>query len=544
MKGGNVLESQYFVRKASGLVREFGATDLILIASAMVFGLVFTVMQFPWFYGLSSGADLASTLIIGAVPFVFLMLVYWVIGVVMPRSGSDYVWVGRVFHPSIGFAWSFLYMFAVFTTAYVGGLAGFSYMLSIAVIIWGLLFNNPGLMNLGNFLNSPMGIFYVSIGFTLVFAALAIFGARLIKGLLYVSWGAAILGIALMWYLLAATNPAAFAAKWNSVLGSYSTYQAIQQAATSAGWTPPTGGLVAVLGALPLASLFLFGGNYGGNVIAGEVKDVRKTVPLALFLSLFLGIFYWSVSGYLTLNAVGPNWFNSIAYLYENNPTVYGKLLSFPPSEPLLLSVIAYPNTIILSLIYLTYFFGSIQILFVYFWVPSRYFFAWSFDRLIPTKFADVNKRLHTPHVAIGAMTVLSVIILGLYTFTSWSSAFTLGTFLWGVAYVVPALATIVFPFTKKDLLEQAPEFMRKKIAGIPIVSILGALCAISFGYMGYILYTNPLVGMVVGSPTLSGVEIAIGILIGCFIVYYASYAYHKAHGLDIGMAFKELPPV
>jgi amino acid transporter len=538
------LESQYFVRKASGLVRDFGATDLTLIASAMVFGLVFTVMQFPWFYGLSSGADLGLTLIIGGVPFVFLMLVYWVIGVVMPRSGSDYVWVGRVFHPSIGFAWSFLYMFAVFTTAYVGGLVGFSYALSIAVIVWGLLFNNPGLMSLGSFLSSAMGSFYVAIGFTLVFAALAIFGARLIKGLLYISWGAAILGIGLMWYLLGATDPATFAAKWNAVLVGYPTYQAIQQASVSAGWTPPTGGLIAVVAALPLASLFLFGGNYGGNVIAGEVKNVRKTVPLALFLSLFLGIFYWSVSGYLTLHAVGPNWFYSIAYLFENNPTAYGSLLPFPPSEPLLLSVIAYPNTIILSLIFLTYFLGSVQILFVYFWVPSRYFFAWSFDRLIPTKFADVNKRLHTPHVAIGAMTVLSVIILGLYTFTSWSSAFTLGTFLWGVAYVIPALATIVFPFTKKDLFEQAPEFMQKKIARIPLVSILGALCAISFAYMGYTLYTNPLVAMVAGSPTVSGVEISIGILIGCFIVYYISYAYHKAHGLDMGMAFKELPPV
>ena len=78
------MESQYFVRKASGLVRDFGATDLILIASAMVFGLVFTVLQFGWFYGLGNGADLGLTLLIGGVPFIFLMLVYWVIGVVMP----------------------------------------------------------------------------------------------------------------------------------------------------------------------------------------------------------------------------------------------------------------------------------------------------------------------------------------------------------------------------------------------------------------------------------------------------------------------------
>jgi amino acid transporter len=534
------LESQYFVRKASGLVREFGAIDLILIASAMVFGLVFTTLQFPWFYGLNPGANLALSLTIAGIPFVFLMLVYWVIGVVMPRSGSDYVWVGRIFHPAIGFAWSFLYMFAVFTAAYVGGLSAFSSALSIALTIWGILFSNPGLTNIGNFLSGTMGSFYVAVAFTLVFAILAVIGTRIIKGLLYLSWGAAIIGIVLMWWLLGTTNPAAFAAKWNSVMTAYPTYQALQQSAVTAGWTAPVGGMTAVMGALPLASLFLFGGNYGGNVIAGEVKDVRKTVPLALFLSLILGIVYWSISGFLTLNAVGENWFYSIAWLWNNNPTAYNAQLPFPPSQPLLLSVIAYPNTILLSLIYLTYFLGSIQILFVYFWVPSRYFFAWSFDRLIPTKFADVNKRLHTPHIAIAAMTVLSILVLVLYAFTSWSQAFTLGTFLWGVAYVIPALATIVFPFTKKDLLEQAPEFMRKKLAGIPIVSIIGALCAISFTYMGYIAYTNPLITV----QTVGGIEIAVGILVGCFIVYFASVAYHKSRGLDIGMAFKELPPV
>ena len=532
------METQHFVRKASGLVREFGATDLVLIASAMVFGLVFTTTQFPWFYGFNPGANLALSLIIAGIPFAFLMLVYWIIGVVMPRAGSDYVWVSRIFHPAVGFAWSFLYMFAVFTTAYVGGLSAFSYALSIAVTMWGQLFSAPGLSNLGTFLSSPMGAFYLAFGFTLIFAIFSIFGARLIKGLLYASWGAAILGIILMWWLLGTTNPAIFAAKWNSVMVSYPTYQALQDAATSAGWTVPTGGMVAVMGALPLASLFLFGGNYGGNVIAGEVKDVRKTVPLALFLSLALGIIYWSVTGFLTLNAVGENWFYAVSYSWEVAPASYG--LPFPPSQPLLLSVIAYPNTALLALIFLTYFFGSVQILFVYFWVPSRYFFAWSFDRIIPTKFADVSKRYHTPHISIAAMTVLSVILLGLYAFTSWSTAFTIGTFLWGVAYVIPALATIVFPFVKKDLLEQAPEFMRKKIAGVPLVSILGILCSASFAYMGYIAYTNPLIT----SPTVSGLAIALGIIVGAFIVYFASLAYHRGRGLDTQMAFKEIPPL
>ena len=531
-------QGEYFVRKASGLVREFGAMDLLLISSAMVFGLVFTTLQFPWFYGFNPGANLALSLMIAGIPFLFLMLVYWVIGVVMPRAGSDYVWVSRIFHPSIGFAWSFIYMFAVFTTAYVGGLTAFAYALSIAVNMWGLIFSSPGLVALSAFLGSSMGTFYLALGFTLLFAFLSVFGARLIKGLLYFSWGAAIVGILLMWWLLASISPAAFAAKWNSVMTTYPTYQALQDAATTAGWTAPVGGMAAVMGALPLASLFLLGGNYGGNVIAGEVKDVRKTVPIALLLSLALGIIYWSISGFLTLNAVGENWFYALSYSWEVAPASYA--LPFPPSQPLLLSIIAYPNAILLALIFLTYFFGSIQILFVYFWVPSRYFFAWSFDRIIPTKFADVSHRFHSPHIAIAAMTVLSGIVLVLYSFTSWSTAFTLGTVLWDVAYVMPALATVVFPFVKKDLLEQAPDFMRKKIAGIPLVSILGVLCSVSFAYMGYIAWSNPLITV----QTVSGVEIAIGIIAACFVLYFVSLAVHKRSGLDISMALKELPPV
>jgi uncharacterized membrane protein (DUF485 family) len=97
-----------------------------------------------------------------------------------------------------------------------------------------------------------------------------------------------------------------------------------------------------------------------------------------------------------------------------------------------------------------------------------------------------------------------------------------------------------VFPFTKKDLLEQAPDFMRKKIANIPIVSILGVLCSISFAYMGYVAWSNPLITV----QTTSGIEIAVGIIVACFVLYFVSLALHKRSGLDINMAFKELPPV
>jgi amino acid transporter len=184
---------------------------------------------------------------------------------------------------------------------------------------------------------------------------------------------------------------------------------------------------------------------------------------------------------------------------------------------------------------------GSLTAPFVYFWVPSRYFFAWAFDRIIPTKMADVNQRFRTPHVSMLIITAMSILISILYWFlVGWATAQTLATFLVMSCFVVPGLTTAVFPYIKKDLMDTAPGWMKKKLAGVPLLSIFGLLTAISFSYIAYLALMNPLITV----ATWGGAAIALVIIVGCFIVYYASVYYHKKHGLDIELAFKEIPPV
>jgi len=531
------MEKKVFVRDATGLVKSFGTTDLVLIATALVFGLGCCPVQLPYFYGFNPGADLGLSLAIASIPFILLMLVYWAIGVIMPRSGSDYVWVSRIFHPSVGFAWSLIYMFAVFMVGYIGTVLAYSYTFSIALTVWGIFYNAPGLVSLGNYLSSPIGSFWFALVFTAIFALFGVFGGGLIKKFMYVTWVLTIIGIVLMWWLLGSTTPAMFAAKWDSILTNYTSYEGLLTAATKAGYTRPLGGMTAVFAALPIASLFLLGGNFGGNVIAGEVKNVRRAVPLALFLSLLFGIIFWTVSGYLTLNAVGANWLYAVSYSWEVQTAAY--TLPFPPSQPLFLAIIAFPQTLLLLIVLLMYLIGGIQGLFVYFWVPTRYIFAWSFDRVIPTRFADVNDRFHSPHVAIGAITGLSVIMLILYSFTSWPTVMTIGTVLWDAAYIIPALGAVAFAYVKRDLLNQAPSFMGRKVFGIPVLAILGLLCALGFVDIGYTAFTNPLISV----PTVAGIAIAVGLIVFAGVVYFISVQYHKRAGLDIGMAFKVIPP-
>lgn len=532
-------EKTFFPRTSSGLVKEFGTIDFLLMASAAIFSLVFAILQFPWYYGFNQGANLSVGLVIVWVPFGLLMLTYWAMGVIMPRSGNDYVWVGRIMHPSIGFAWSFLYMFAVFATAYCSAEYTLSSAMATSTLVFGFLYNSPSLVAAGTWLSTPFGSFLLSVLMTLFFAVLAIAGAKVVKRFLYVFWGVALGGIVTMWGLLASVTPATFAGKWDVVLSHYSTYNGILTLAGQQGWSIPAYGLAASIAALPFAALFPLGGNFV-NVMAGEVKNARRALPIALLLSLVLAVAIWIVTSELAVNAVGQDWMNAIAYMWDNTPGAYSSVVPFAPTLTLWLSLIAYPNQLLVALIPTFFILGSLPGLFVYFWIPSRYFFAWSFDRIIPSKMAEVSKKYRTPHFAIAVVTVMAILVDALIAYTTWPTVETFGTFLWEVAFVIPAIATVIFPFRKKELLALAPGFMRKSIGGVPLLSIIGGLTAISFGYFGYLALVNPLIT----APTFIAEATTLGIIVACFLIYYASLAYHKRGGVDMQMAFKEIPPV
>lgn len=527
-----------FVRDATGLVKQFSTTDVLLIAAALVFSLQAASVQFPWFQGFDPGADLRVALLIAAVPFILLMLVYWAAGVIMPRSGSDYVWVGRIFGPAVGFAWSAYYLLALFGAGYAASVVSVVYGLSSSMSIWGFLYNSPGLVATATWLSAPTGTFLLSTLLTLLFAVVALYGYRAIRILLYGGWVFAILGIALMWYYLSVTNPSSFAATWDSILSQYTSYEGILKVAAQQGWTPATVTLSASLASIPIAVLFLLGGNYV-NAVSGEIKNVGYAVPISLLLSLFLGVGFWALSSTLAINAVGYNWMSAVGYLFDNAPAAWNSAVPYPPSMPLMLSLVAYPNATAILLIELAFVIGSFPTLFFYYWIPSRYFFAWGFDRILPAKISDVSERFRTPHWSIFGITAISVVYLVLFNFTSWPSAFAVATLIWFSSFILPSLAVAIVPFVKKDAFQLAPGFMKKQMGGIPMITIIGLLSTLSFSYMTYVSFLNPLLATV----TTVGAYATGGVVLLALVLFYVSVEYHKRKGIDIRLAFKEIPP-
>ncbi len=536
--------SKYFVRNATGLVREFSALDTLLIASAMVFALVFTTNQFAWFYGNTDGANLTLSLLVAAIPFVFLMISYYVISLVIPRTGSDYVWVSRIFSPSIGFAWALLYMFVVFFVAYVGEIAAYSSAFGTILGTSGILSSSASLTNLGTFLSTARGAFELAVLFTILFGLFAVFGTRFVKGVIYGSWIAAIIGIIVMWVILGITSQATFQTHWDqmlvSSLGSNSSYSNLYNNALSLKAPIYSGGYANLLIALPLASLFLFGGNYISG-FGGEIKNIRKTIPIALFLSLIFGIIFWVITSQLTINTVGANWITAVGWTWDNFAGTAHYALSSAPNQPLLLAVAAYPNTGLIYLFFVMYLVGSIAPLFAYFWIPTKYFFSWSFDRAVPSKFSNMSQRFNTPYWSVLAIVALAIILSYVYDITGWSTTFTVGSVVWGAAYVIPGLALMVFPFVKKNLFEQAPGFVKAKVGGFPLISLVGLATAVGFAYLAYIGYTSPAVTTVAYASF--GFELLAAVVVIGFVVYFASKYFYKSRGVDISLAYKEIPP-
>lgn len=536
---GPVPAKGVFVRDATGLVKEFGARESFLIATALIWALLYTVLQFPWYYGFWQGASLPIALAVASLPWIIFLIPYWAIGILMPRSGNDYVWIGRVLNPTLGFSWSMVYTFAFYTTAMTNFVA-FVSIVSSYLTFEGIVTANTGLENFGAAMSKPLGVFAVTCVMIACFAAFALVGTKSIKRLIYVTWTVTIIGFIAIVVLFTSVNPTTFATKWDTLLSSYVTYQGLINTATSGGWHIPTISVATSIASLPFASLFLFGGQ-NANIVAGEMKNVRRSIPIMLIASLIISVVIWITVSSATIGAVGYNWMSAVGYLYDGLGK-NGASLSALPTEPsltLFLSIIAYPNQALVALVPITFFVGSLGGQFLYWWIPSRYFFAWSFDRVIPSKFADVNSRFGSPHYAIALLIAFSVAISYTVEVTSYSTLFSLGTFLWGAAYLIPMLAAAVFPFVKPELVDALPKFLKFKLGGVTtltLISLLGVLLSL---WEDYLFVSNPNLVVISTSAVLT----IVGIVIFAVVVYFASVAYHKSHGIDIRQAFREIPP-
>ena len=253
-----------------------------------------------------------------------------------------------------------------------------------------------------------------------------------------------------------------------------------------------------------------------------------------LFSIAFATAYYASMSLFMQ-TSFGTNFINSAGYLFNTGSSSALSIAPYPNDLILIIN----SNPVLNYLMIASFLLAGYSFIATTFLISSRTLLAWSFDRVIPSAFGSVNERLHAPVRALLFVMLLFLLATSVYVFFPTYEADVGAAFLAITAILLDGLTGVFLPI-RKAIFESAPQIVKKKVAGIPVVSVLGIYSFIFTAYMFYALVTTPAISGPLGGDTQ--ITIVASFILGV-LVYYTMKAYHKRQGLDITLAFKELPP-
>lgn len=528
---------QVFTRKATGLVREGRTVDALfynVMWSSVALTFAFFWLLYSFYY---NGSNAILAFLIAAalgLPGAFL---YAMLTQIMPRTGGDYVFNSRALHPSIGFAANASYCFwlavvyGVYTTYFATyGIGAFANMMAGYT-------GSSGWLSFGEWFSTEAGLFITGTVVLLLSAAIFLVGGvRLFFRLQVVAFVLYMLGGFLLPMLIGLFgSESGFISNFNEYganLGVQHAFAAMQHSASEAGFVSSGFDFEATLKSVSVF-WFIFGFIYSSNYFAGEIRLKKRThmlsipgaVAVAAVALLLLTPLFTGVVGYATNGQFG--FAEPSAYGFSNYPA-YPELMAIASGSAV------WGTIVILGF--------SVGLLI---WLPqtmlliSRSMFAWSFDRIMPQRLSYVEPRSHSPVFAIGIVTLLAIGSTAIYAFTEWFSTLSVLLGL-SLTLLVTATAGIALPFTQKAMVENSP--YNRRVAGIPLLSLVGGLSLIGFAGAIAILLWDP------GSGTSLAhnpgkLELAVLVYVVAFAVYFISRAIRRSQGIDIELAHVELPP-
>jgi len=532
-----------FVRDATGLVRSLGFVDQILVSQSMlnVTGFVFAALAMPYWF---PGANLPLVLTIGAIPALAMAVTYGIFSAAIPRSGGDYVWTGRILGPR----WGAILAIMILIPGNLAYLAQNLWLidafgLSQTFVSTGLVTGNPGLVSLGATLATAPTGFIVSLIFVGIIFLIGAFGIDFYKKSLRYSYVfyvfSAILFVAGM--LVAASG--SYANTFDVVMKGYGiTYEQVQTTVNSNPQLASFSLGSSLLAVMPLGFLTYAGFNYN-TYMAGEMRNATKTIPRGLILSVLIGLVVMSTLATIAYSSLGGGFIGGISYLFNS-----GQLTSLPvqPSINFLVSLATPPWMTFLINLNVTVGFTLVALSFTISY--SRIIFALAFDRVLPARFATVSDRLHSPYIALIVVSIISAIFTAVWWYTGWAASYLNGAMAINVAYILPGIAAIVFPFVKRDLYKQTvktlPGWLSAEIGGLPVLSLAGLIVTGAWLFGMYSLlnpgysftYLGPNLPYAVGQTLLF-------VVIGLGIYEFARVYNKRKYGIDIGQIYAEIPP-
>jgi amino acid transporter len=461
----------------------------------------------------------------------------------MPRSGGDYIYVSRVLSPTLGFASNF--SVAIWQVVGWGAASVFisELYLSPAASIIGYVTSNNQFLSLGSFLVKSNIVFAVAV------IGIVLAGLGVIKGLNFftrvnsIVYVIGLFSLSLIYVILAGTSNPLFIRRFNAImntqLNSTDAYHHIISLANANGFS--TSPALSMLVPMMTVGSFGTGWFFWQAYMGGEIKGARsfKTQFYTMFGAAAINGLFFVTGIYLTIHTFGYQFLGAISYLVLTNPSV----LPFPEGVIALLSGLASASPFWGILIAVTFVAWAWPLITIYIVMVVRAIFAWSFDRVLPMKLAEVNERFHAPVYATVVSCVGALIVAYFATYTPYLIPLFIITFPGTSLFsqLVSSVSAIRFPFKFRQLYSQSPD-SKYRVIGLPLVTVTGIIATIYLVVVNSAYFLYPGFGLSISNAGFL-LAIFVAVFVSGIAIYQVSKAVRKHQGFDLSLAFQEIPP-
>jgi APA family basic amino acid/polyamine antiporter len=530
--GGDAFERAVFVRKATGLVRGWSTRDAFIYATFSINLVTLGLYIFGYGPFIPAGSLLWAVLLAGFY-LVVQGITYASLIAAMPRAGGDYVWISRVLGGGVGF---------------VLAVAGWWFILWLWVPIYANILNVEVLGPLSaivgwnsavTFWSGNDGIFVSSVITALLASGFIALGMRTYAKIQKLCFYGGVVGLAVVMILLLVNSKTGFISSFNEqskdLYGVDNAYQKTLAAGLK-DFAPAGVGSFAV-GAtfllIPMMAFFNLWSNWGATLY-GEVRgasDFRQNIfamagalVVTSIVAVLLFLLFSKTFGWDFYNAANN------AFWAGTIPTgvwPYPGLLaaSFFGSPVLQFLLVA-----VLSL----WFFGWVGTVFL---SSTRVVFAAAFDRVLPEGVAKVDRN-GVPYVALLLMLVPSLGIAALYAYSATFQTYTLdATLVIAVTFLGSAVAAAILPWRKREIYNASP-IARYKVAGIPLITFAASLFIAFLAFCLFKWLQDDTYGINDGGSLI----FMGGLYLLAIAIFAGSRIYRRRQGMDLSMAYGEIP--
>ncbi len=353
-------------------------------------------------------------------------------------------------------------------------------------------------------------------------------------------WIIASLGTFIAFIALLLGDSADFQAHFNEMNAKFGggTTAAVITAANATGAAPNAGNLDATLPSIFAIMVFMMW-NWWSVYLSGELKSAANR---GRQLGIMFGALAWDVI-FIVLGVLLL--FKVTGYDFMVAVNTSGNTAYAIPSGPWyhFLAALTYNIPVLTILIVGSFLFWSLPAMVGNTFMPIRSVFAWSFDRLLPEKFSEVNERTHSPVPAILLVMALVTVMLGWSIFsTDFATWLALGVLAGVVCVIIVAVAAFMFPSRRPDLYRASPANVN--FMGIPVLRIVAPLAIVVMVFLTWLTIQYPALALYGNKDNLWWIPTFMGgIVVFGLALFYVARFIRARQGVNIDLVYRELPP-